>query len=99
MRTITYNVMDYQEFDALVNEHILSANGKYEFIAEEELANDSSHSYTVEPMDMSDDSFDKKFTLPDILAGKLIYRAGSIMNYLCHLGVIEPGNYLIEVFW
>ena len=72
-------VMDYKEFNVLVNANILSAKGNYEFIAEEEMANDSDKAYYVKALDPNND-YDKKYTIPDIEGGKLQYQAGSILE-------------------
>jgi hypothetical protein len=91
-------VLDYDEFDKLVNDNIPSAKGKYEIIAYEELSNDSAVVFEEVGGDY-DDEFFQKLTLPDIEAGNLMYRAGSLLEVLCHKGVILPGNYIIEVSW
>ncbi len=99
MNKITFNVFDYREFDTLVNKHIPSANGKYEFVDAEEANNDSSYAYhNIKPMDITNE-FVKTYELGEILDGKLMNKIGATLEYLCYLKVIEPGNYLIEVCW
>jgi len=93
MKKLTYNVMDYQEFDRLVNDNIPSANGTYEFVAYEELPNDIAKTYVAKVDYMTD------FDVSDIESGKLMYRAGGILCYLVWKGIIEAGDYLITVCW
>ncbi len=99
MEKLTFNVMEYQELDALVNENIPSANGKYDFVSCEEANNDSSYAYHgIAPMDVEDELV-KTVELDEIMEGNLAYKIGAILEYLCYLKAIEPGNYLIEVCW
>ena len=99
MEELTFNVLEYHEFDALVNAHIPSANGTYDFVTCEEANNDSSYVYhAITPMN-PEDAFVRDYELPDIMAGNLTNRAGNIFEYLCYLKILEPGNYLIEVCW
>ena len=98
MEKITYNVMGYHEFDTLVNQHVPSASGEYEFLAMEESPNDICRRFHGVKSIM-EDRFAKEYGLPEIMAGKLQYHASTLLAYLCFLDVIEPGDYLIEVSW
>lgn len=93
MKHENFIVLDYNEFTKLVNHHIPSAKKKYEFVAAEEVRNDTSHIYREITSKISD------FDLEEILEGKLEYNAYSLLAYLCQLKVIEEGNYIIEVSW
>ena len=99
MEQILFNVMDYKEFDALVNENIPAANNKYEFVAYEEMGNDSDKAFiNVEALN-PDDNLAKTYDIPQIENGDLMYKASVILSYLCWKGIIAPGNYLIQVCW
>jgi hypothetical protein len=70
---------------------------KYEFIAQEEANNYASYAYQVDGVLESWDQEDidkmlkeKKYTQ---------YTTRAILNYLAQEGVIDKGNYMIEVFW
>lgn len=98
MKKVEFNVMDYDEFDDLVNAN-LTLSGEYEFIAYEESSNDVSHTYyNIIPLN-PDNEHTAKYTIPEIEGGDLFYKAGDILEYLCWKGVIQPGNYIIEVCW
>jgi len=93
MKHENFIVLDYNEFDKLVNRHVPSAKKKYEFVAAEEARNDNSYIYRDVTSKISDLDFE------DILKGKLEYEAYFLLAYLCQLKVIEEGSYIIEVCW
>ena len=97
METRTFNVMDYNEFDKLVNKNLPQAKRKYEFITEHEANNDSCYIFSANKEECEKDFF-KKYDLPEILKGQL-NNTHALFNYLCSLGILEPGDYLIEVSW
>jgi hypothetical protein len=95
MKQILYYEMDYMEFDKLVNKHIPAFKGDYEFVACHEANNYAAYTFNVE-MPKDDKSYldiERK-----ILLGEDRYTR-YILMYLVKLGVLAPGNYLINVFW
>jgi hypothetical protein len=91
------NVMDYNEFDNLVNKNLPQAKGKYEFIEEHEANNYSCYMFDANKEKCEEDFF-KEYNLPEILKGQL-NNTHALFNYLCSLGILEPGSYLIKVYW
>jgi hypothetical protein len=86
--------MDYAELEKLVKEKF--GFKKYCFAAVEECGNDSSHEFTV---DGELDEFDKE-DLKKWEDGEFVkYTNGILLNALCFHEIIEPGDYVIEVFW
>lgn len=92
MQTKTVINMEYDELDALINEHIPSANGEYEFIAYQEANNGSLYSFDVDSRVAPSDR-------EKIEKGDLMWQAGGLLDMLCEKGVIPAGEYIVEVFW
>jgi len=85
-------VLDYDDFDMLVNKHVPGVKN-YEVIAYEEWGNDSSHMFR------GDGHLDQ-YDLGEIEdVSKLHYKARAYMNYLVNAGVLPKGEYRIEVSW
>ncbi len=93
MKHESFIVLDYKDFNKLVNRYVPSAKKKYEFVAAEEARNDTSHIYRDIDNKISDSDFE------EILKGKLEYNAYALLAYLCQRKVIEEGSYIIEVCW
>lgn len=93
MKTKTFFVLDYDEFDKLVNKNIPTAKNHYEFIACEEARNDNVYSYENIKEEIDE------WGLKDINTGSLMYQAYHLLCYLCNKNLILAGNYLIEVSW
>lgn len=89
--------MAYDELDELVNKNIPAAKGKYEFIAEEECANDTARTFN-----RIDGSF-KHLTgyEKEIEEGKegCLRNTHAVLHYICKKGVIPAGDYVITVSW
>ena len=86
--------MSSNELDKLVQEKF--GFNEYNFVPVEECGNDSNHSFDV---DGKLDKSDKK-DLAKWEKGEFVhYSNGTILNALCFHGLIEPGEYIIEVFW
>lgn len=85
-------ILDYNDFDDLVNKYIDGIKD-YEVVAYEEWNNDSSHMYRG----------DGKLDELDIDSLKVIsnkmYKSHIYLNKLVELGVLPVGNYRIEVSW
>ncbi|KKN34066.1 hypothetical protein LCGC14_0797370 [marine sediment metagenome] len=74
-----------------------SFDPKYEFVAAEEMSNDSEKSITVEP---ELDKWDEE-EMEKVLEIKKwdCHETGMLLCYLCKKGEIPAGNYLISVSW
>lgn len=86
--------VDYNDLDDFVHE-VLGFK-KYEFVAVQECGNDSSHNFTING-NLS------KYDLEQIdkwKAGNFVhYSNHTILSYLCKEKYINPGKYLIFVYW
>ena len=98
MERKTYTVLDYAEFEDLVNENIPAAAGEYEFAPSEEADNDSSYEFNDIGKDYNSPFF-QSHVLPDVEKGNLQYRAYALFEILVHQGILEPGDYLVNVSW
>lgn len=93
--------MDYNELQKLIHEKF--GFTEYDFVSVEECGNDSEHSFDV---DGKLDKFDKE-TLsqwengnPQMRGKKYVHYSNSVLlNALCFHGIIEPGEYIVEVCW
>lgn len=81
--------VDYNEIDTLISRYF---NVSFEFIAEEESSNDSSHTFDI-------DGKVDKYDLKGIEEKKTKYMTRAYLNKLAEQGIIEKGEYLIEVSW
>ena len=97
MKTITYHVMDYYEFSELVANVLGVEAHTLEVVADEEWNNDSDYAYSI---DGELDAWEQKDIATNLAAGTYGgYMASTWLNYLCSIGTIQPGNYLITVSW
>lgn len=97
MRSETFHVLDYREFDNLVNEHLKPALF-YEVVPDQEWSNDEDHSFSITEEEYTESDREEvqefiantglNFTSPALLLSELAVRE-----------VIPWGNYLIEVSW
>jgi hypothetical protein len=91
MKKETFNVIDYSEFEKLVNDNFPQYKGEYNFVEDIECSNDIDKAFYATP------KLDE-FQLQDI-ESMSIYAAPALLNSLCQKGVLEEGNYLIQVCW
>jgi hypothetical protein len=87
--------MDYYEFEELVEKHF--GRNDYEFVADVECGNDSSHTFNIkkEPLD----TWGRKEFDEWKLTGKGRYLASHILTELVNMGILDEGEYLINVSW
>jgi len=92
--TKTSNHIDYNDLDNYIQKVLGWKN--YEFVAVEECGNSENKSFSI----------DGKLNEWDLInikkwkRGQIVhYSNQAILNYLCSLSVLEPGEYLVEVFW
>jgi len=88
--------VDYNDFNKLVNDFYKPPLG-YEFVADVESANDSTHEFRVRKNDL--DEWDKQDIERFRNDGKYQWLAGRLLNDLCDKGIIDPGEYYIRVSW
>lgn len=94
-------LVDYSEIQKLINEHL---NPGYDLVADELL-----HNYSYKLCDEiglpKSYEFAKHKTqdlIRDYENGTIDYEYEGVSSYLellVHIGLIEPGNYLISVYW
>ena len=80
--------VDYNDLDEFLSEVY---GIQFEIVAEEELNNYSDKSITVESEQM-DEYWQARFK-----EGR--YDTRSLMNQACYDGLLEPGEYVIHIFW
>ncbi len=95
MKKVTYTEMSDREFDELVE---ATYGHKYEFAPDVECGNDSSPRFSVKKGEITSD-WDKNELAKFIETGECSYFAHMLFNDLCDRGVLEPGNYLVNVSW
>jgi hypothetical protein len=98
---ITYNVLDSSELDELIKEKL---GREYESIAEMEWNNYSCYDFT-DMFGTHNDLDDIKDLEEWIATGKITNSwrekpyVVELIDYMVRKHMIEPGNYLIKVFW
>ena len=91
-----YFVLQYRELEELIKEFY---GQEYEFVAKEELGNDSSKTFFVEsdaPLDSWDAEDIEKFKKTGKIGN---CRTHALLDDMAAQKFIPPGNYLIEVSW
>lgn len=97
MRSETFHVLDYQEFDKLVNEHLKPALF-YEVVPDQEWSNGEDHSFSISEEEYTEsDSEEVQDFIENI--GLSFVSPALLLSELAERGVIPWGNYLIEVSW
>ncbi len=87
--------VDYSELDELIEKQY---GRKYECVAYEEWSNYESHSFDVQKEKLDD--YDKeKIDNWNSKNGSGMYMTTIFLNDMCNRGVIEPGEYLVNVYW
>jgi len=87
----TVREVNYHDLDDFISE---AFGIKYECVAYEEWGNYQSHSFTVE-REIISKHFSEELALGIIPK----YSTALFLNEACNLGLIEPGEYLVEVSW
>ena len=85
-------VVNYFDLDNFINHHYPNLKNRFEFAADEEMANDVDKLYSITG---ELDKYDEKH-LKD---GNERYMARTYLNDLCKKGIIPSGEYLIIVSW
>lgn len=84
--------VDYDDFNEFVRQ--VYGNGRYNFVAEQEANNYSIYRFDVDGRIANYDQRDAE----EIRNGH-IDNNNLLFNVLCADGYIEPGEYLVEVYW
>lgn len=97
IETKTFHVVQYNEFERAVKDHFGVSD--YSFVANEELSNDVSKTYTAS-MDESLDEYEVG-QHKEWLSGESVYALypGALLSMMAQAGKIPAGEYLIEVCW
>ncbi len=88
MEKKTVITADYYEIDKIIFDYF---GVKYESVAMNEWNNYSSYEITVTPKEISEKEVREAF--------QEHYEIDVILDYLCHKGILEAGEYVIKVFW
>ena len=98
INTETVRTVDYGDLDAFLTERFGFVDEHYEFIAAEEMSNDSSKIINVDKKEFS--KWDKKDLERALTTKKWeCHDTWLLLCYLCKLGEIPEGKYVIEVSW
>lgn len=84
---------DYSAFERMIME---AFGHTFSLVADQELSNGSTWACTV---DGKLDEYDEVEVYKFSKIGEYHYAASCLLNYLCQLGVIRPGKYIIDVYW
>lgn len=91
--------VDYNDFDKAINDFLKSKGVKkcdFEIVAHHELCNDVSKSFNVGKYDWAKLDEDRK---QEILDGDLSHVAGDVLEWMHEDGLIEAGEYLVNISW
>ena len=104
-RTAVY-MIDYGDFEAMVLEEWpiwkgtkLNQYDSWSFPASEECGNDVAKTYTVERDESDDVDRDEVNAFEEKAKRSGMWVSGALLNEMCRRGIIEPGEYIIEVSW
>lgn len=95
MKKATYIEMDHNELEDLFKAQF---GYIYEVVAYEEWGNYEKHSFSIEKEEQ--DAETKKLIHDYKLTGKIgNWHTRDLLVDLCNRGIIEPGEYLIDIYW
>ena len=83
---------DYHDLNEFIKNELKLP--QFEFIADEELNNDSTWTTNVRPEEM-----DYKEFIAILRGGSTMYQSGALMNQLCFEGKLEAGEYAVDICW
>ena len=102
MKKTSYIEMDYSELESLVMKHFPASptrkNRDWSFVADHEANNYSKYDFQVTPK-TTVDKYDQQKLDEYYKNGQSQFMADVFLDLLCGKGIIEAGDYLIEVFW
>lgn len=95
MKKVSYIELDYGELEDLIKK---TYGHSYEFVAQEELMNDMSKTYSVKKEVL--EQWDQEDLDGFITSGRIKnWRTHTILTDLANKGIIEEGDYLINISW
>lgn len=98
MKVKTYRIFEYHEFDKLVKE-TYGEQVQYEFVAAEEAHNYTSVTFNNVERGVEIDGWDAG-KLNSLKSGAWTqFMARTLIQDMVNNNVLDPGNYMIEVFW
>ncbi len=83
--------VDYHDLDKFINHHYPILQSKFEFVADEEMNNDSEKEINV--------TGEAKWGEKEIQRGEGMYMTSALLNDACRRGLLEKGTYIISVCW
>lgn len=91
METKTFKIVNHNELEEMIRSHF--EKPYYNIVAEEEWNNDSIHTFSITGTVMSPDKVD------DFRSGKKYgtFMLSDILEQMVADGVLEPGDYLVNV--
>lgn len=105
MRSETFHVLDYHEFETLVNEHLKPAL-EYDVVLDQEWNNDESHAFSIAPDEYTPDDRSEvqaflRGEVQDFVLGEenAWVSPANLLSELALRDIIPWGHYLIEVCW
>lgn len=84
--------VEYSDLEEFVRKEF-NQNG-YELIPDEELNNNMTKTYDVEPKEM-----DQKVLMDFIRHNKGMYLTGKLLDQLCFEGKLDEGKYNVDICW
>lgn len=97
MKEISVILLEYGEFEKLVNKEFFEGKNKYCYPDDEEMNNDTNKLYSDINGEFKYDW--EKDDLKEIREGKTKFIARDALQELCRKEIIPKGNYLISVCW
>lgn len=94
---VTYIEVDYYEFEKFVSEQYGFESRDWSFVADQECENDCNISFTVDgKLDEYDEEELERFKTNPDTTGNI---ANALLNDFARKGLIDKGQYLINVCW
>jgi len=91
---VTVLKVNYKELDRAISTHY----GKpFDVVADQELNNDSEKEINIYPAVLDD--YERKQVVHFKETGSYNFSLRALLIDMCNEGIVEPGNYLIEVSW
>ncbi len=98
MTKVSVNAVSYREIEKLINEHY-GRGGKHAFnvVADQEWGNYEEHEVSVGKEEL--DEYDAEQLTKFKAGNNPKYVLETLLQDLCNEGKLEPGDYLIKIYW
>lgn len=90
-----FRIIGYHDWEKFVTK-AYKLKREYNVVTDEEWSNDSTHTITAEVEEL--DEFEQA-DIDEFLSKGKQYAIHTIAKDLCNKGLLEPGEYMIEVCW